>query len=321
MPKIKYVERKFNKSSLAVITTCNQVIDQYMAAGYQLTLRQLYYHLIAQDLLPDSWVDDAYNARNGLQAGTKNTVKSYDRLGDLVSHARLAGLIDWDAIEDRGRNLHRNSHWRTPEEMIESARASFRMDKWVGQKYRPEVWVEKEALAGVLGSICPRLDVPYFATKGYNSQSEQWAAAMRFQWYQRMGQTPYLIFLSDHDPSGLDMGRDNEERIVSTFRTFGLEFKRIALTMGQVEEHDPPPNPAKESDTRFANYSMLYGNESWELDALPPQVLASLVETAIDSIRDQDAWDEVISQEQEYLDVLRKLERNWGTVSQFVMDL
>lgn len=321
MPKIAYVDKRFSRTSIEVIDLCDQVINNYMAAGYRLTLRQLYYQMIAQDLFPESWIDPDYNRRNGLQPETKNTVKNYKRLGDLVSNARLAGLIDWDAIEDRGRNLHTQPHWSSPADIITAARQSFRLDKWANQPYRPEVWVEKEALIGVIGNVCDRLDVPYFATKGYNSQSEQWAAAQRFGRYIRKGQTPYLIFLSDHDPSGIDMGRDNEDRISEMFRVYGLEFKRIALTTEQVEEYDPPPNPAKETDSRFAAYTVLHGDESWELDALPPDVLSDLIERAIDDITDTDAWDAVVEREDEYIESLEKLERNWGAVTQYIASL
>lgn len=225
MPFIKYIEKRFAPESEALIAKCNEVIDTYQRQGFSLTLRQLYYQMVSRNII-------------------ENTERSYKRLGDLVNNARLAGRIDWRAIEDRGRNLQALSHWETPASIIQSARYSFKLDKWKGQTYRPEVWVEKQALEGVIASACRPLDVPYFACKGYNSQSEQWAAGQRLQGYINDGYTPIIFHLGDHDPSGIDMTRDNTERLAMFMG--GVEVRRLALNMVQVEEWNPPPNPAKE---------------------------------------------------------------------------
>lgn len=246
----------------------------------------------------------------------ENTERSYKRLGDLVSNARLAGLIDWHAIEDRGRNLRSNSHWTTPANIISSARQSYALDKWKNQEYRPEVWVEKQALEGVVARACEELDVPYFACKGYNSQSEQWSAAMRLKRYLTGGQTPIIFHLGDHDPSGIDMTRDNTDRLAMFMG--GVEVERLALNMDQVERYQPPPNPAKESDSRFANYIELYGDESWELDALEPQILVDLIQSAILATRDDEKWDEVVAMEEEHIRQLQNVEMRWPAVVEFL---
>lgn len=300
MPKITYIEKKFTPQSLSMIERCNQVVADYERQGFSLTLRQLYYQMVSRNII-------------------ENTERSYKRLGDLVSNARLAGLIDWHAIEDRGRNLRQNSHWSNPSQIIRSARQSFRLDKWRNQDYRPEVWVEKQALEGVVASVCEGLDVPYFACKGYNSQSEQWQAARRLEGYMNQDQTPIIFHLGDHDPSGIDMTRDNNDRLAMFMG--GVEVRRLALNMNQIEQYNPPPNPAKESDSRFANYIELYGDESWELDALEPQVLVNLIETAILSIRDDDAYQVIVDEENEHVRQLRKVENNWSSVTSYLESL
>ena len=299
MPKITYIERNFAPASLELIRRCNQVIEDYSQQGFSLTLRQLYYQMVSRNII-------------------ENTERSYKRLGALVSDARLAGLIDWSAIEDRGRNLQKNSHWETPAGVIKSARQSYKLDKWENQEFRPEVWVEKQALEGVVASVCQRLDVPYFACKGYNSQSEQWAAGGRLHGYVREGKTPIIFHLGDHDPSGIDMTRDNRERLEMFMG--GVDIERLALNMDQIEQYNPPPNPAKESDSRFANYIELYGDESWELDALEPQVLVGLIENAILSIRDESAYQEVVDRENEHLRLLRLAEVRWTEVSAYLTE-
>lgn len=248
----------------------------------------------------------------------ENTERSYKRLGSIVNDARLAGEIDWDAIEDRGRNLRVLSHWSNPAEIIRSARQSFRLDKWDGQPYRPEVWVEKAALEGVVAGACNRLDVPYFACRGYNSQSEEWAAGQRLRQYLANDQTPIIFYLGDHDPSGIDMTRDHKERLALFMG--GVEVDRLALNMDQIEQYNPPPNPAKEVDSRFAQYVKLYGHESWELDALEPQVIADLIELAIERIRDDDIYQQLLDREAEQVKLLRSAENRWGDVVQYLQN-
>lgn len=161
MPKIQYKEINFRQSSLDLINLVNEVIDDYKAQGYELTLRQVYYQLVARGYIP-------------------NNERSYKNIGNLINDGRLAGLIDWYAITDRTRNLRGNSHWDTPADVIASAKYSYLLDKWAGQPNYVEVWVEKDALVDVVGQACRPLDVPYFSCRGYTSQSEMWVAARRF---------------------------------------------------------------------------------------------------------------------------------------------
>lgn len=314
--KIAYIEKRFGSERLALLDLCNQIIETYQAAGYKLTVRQLYYQMIAHDYIPDSWIDEEYNRKHGLDPRTKNTMKNYKRLGDLINDGRMAGHIDWTAIEDRGRSLNALPHWNSPADIIASARYSFRLDHWKDQEYRPEVWVEKEAMEGVLERICTRLAVPFFATKGYNSQSSEWEAARRFQRYIDQGQTPVILYLGDHDPSGIDMKRDHEERL--DLFMGGVHVERIALNMDQIRLYNPPPNPAKDSDSRYAAYADVHGYESWELDALEPQVISDLIENAVSLYRDDDLYDAMVAQEKEQLRILEAAERRWPEIEKFL---
>lgn len=301
MSKITYISKRFNAKSVLLIDTANQIINEYREEGFDLTLRQLYYQFVARGEI-------------------ENSQKEYKKLGSLISDGRLAGLIDWDSIVDRTRNLKGNSHWDSPESILESAAHGFALDKWENQPNRVEVWVEKEALAGVLESCCPDLDVDYFSCRGYVSQSEQWRAATRLSRYARQGQTPHIIHLGDHDPSGIDMTRDITERINETFGAT-VEVHRIALNMDQVEEHNPPPNPAKTTDSRFQDYQRIYGEDSWELDALEPSILVNLIREAVLDKRDIDLWEEMEQREEEKREVLFKISRNFNAVSDLMEDL
>lgn len=246
MSKIQYIEKNFSERSLVLIDMANQIIELYQAQGLRLTLRQLYYQFVARDLIP-------------------NNQKEYGKIGTAINNGRLAGLIDWSAIEDRSRNIRNNTHWRDPGHIIKAAHNSFMLDHWEGQEYRVEVWIEKEALIGVIADICEELDVPYFACKGYVSQSEMWNTSQRLIGYQGKGAQPVIVHLGDHDPSGIDMTRDIFDRCDLFMEYAGPKVERIALNMNQVEQYSPPPNPAKLTDTRCHSYIAEYGYSSGSL--------------------------------------------------------
>lgn len=297
MTKIRYVKKNFRRKSMEKIVKANEIIAEYAADGYSLTLRQLYYQFVARDLIP-------------------NTQKEYSNLGAVINNARLSGLLDWEAIEDRTRNLAELPNWEDAESIVDSCASQFRLDKWSDQPYRVEVWVEKEALAGVFARVCDDLQVPYFSCRGYVSQSEMWRAAQRLRDHERNKQLTTIFHFGDHDPSGIDMTRDIKERL----RLFGsyVVVKRLGLNMDQVDRYGPPPNPAKLSDSRAAEYVHEYGDESWELDALPPQILSDLVRDAVNGVRDDKLWKKQVRQEEEAKKYLRGIADNWSGVTGWV---
>ena len=277
-----YENHNFRESTLKLISMANEIINDYEAQGYSLTLRQLYYQFVARDLMP-------------------NRQRSYDQLGKVINQGRMAGLISWTAIEDRGRNLKGLQTYIHPNQALKAVHDSYRRDLWADQPWRPEVWVEKQALEGVIAGICNRLRVDFFACKGYNSQSEQWRAGQRFSRYIQKGQRPIVFHLGDHDPSGLDMTRDNRERL-GLFAGTPVMVQRLALNMNQVEELGPPPNPAKQTDSRFEDYRREFGDSSWELDALDPKYIEKLISDNVSRIRDEQIWDQSLLREVEERD-------------------
>ncbi len=296
MPKICYVERKFEPGSLKLVEIANAIIKEYTAQGFDLTLRQLYYQFVARDII-------------------RNKQQEYKRLGSIINDARLAGLIDWNAIVDRTRELRELSHWTSPSEIVNACVRSYRLDKWANQAHRVEVWIEKDALVGVIEGVCQELDVAHFSCRGYTSQSEMWEAAQRLKRYAaadprrkaaggHLRQTPVIIHLGDHDPSGIDMSRDIEDRL----RLFGcdVEFHRIALNMNQVQKYNPPPNPCKITDSRARGYIDLHGHESWELDALDPKTLAALIRKKVSEYIDEDALEVRVNLEADHKERLEE---------------
>jgi len=297
MPKICYKNINFKQSSLNLIELVNKVIDEYGRMGYELTLRQAYYQLVARGYIP-------------------NNERSYKNIGNLINDGRLAGLIDWHAITDRTRNMRCNSHWTTPSEVIGSAEYSYLLDKWENQPNYVEVWVEKDALVDIVGQACRSIDTPYFSCRGYTSQSEMWAAAQRIKRENRHRENCVIIHLGDHDPSGIDMTRDIQERLW----LFGadVEVKRVALTMEQIEVLNPPPNPAKLTDSRASQYIRRYGYESWELDALEPQIINSLITDEVTALRDDLLYYQICAREKEEKRELQMIRDNYDTAVKYL---
>lgn len=292
MPKTSYVERKFSQRSLGIIGHANKIIEEYESDGLELTLRQLYYQFVSRALIP-------------------NSDREYKNLGSIINDARLAGFIDWNAIVDRTRNLQKNSHWNNASEILDSAIHSFAIDKWDRQPIRCEVWIEKDALVGVIEAPCRKWDVPFFSCRGYTSQSEMWSAAQRLRAYLEGDHEQVIVYhLGDHDPSGIDMSRDIQERLDLLSDNAGIQVKRIALSMSQIKKYNPPPNPAKLTDARCNEYIKNYGKSSWELDALEPRILQKLVENHIKSVLDDDRWNESREFEEKEIAFLRKTSEN-----------
>lgn len=267
----QYVDLTFKPETQRLIATMNKIVDDYLRQGFTLTVRQLYYQLVTR-------------------AVVENTERSYKRITGIVNDARLAGLMDWDAIEDRTRSFVRRSRWASGAEILEATARQFHMDMWEDQPRRVFVIIEKEALVGVLHRVCRNLDVPLLAARGYPSGTVLRDFAVQDIIPVVRHQEVTVLHLGDHDPSGIDMTRDLTDRI-ELFTRRPVELVRLALNMPQIEELSPPPNPAKVTDSRFQSYADKYGEESWELDALPPTYLEKLVEDQIWMRVDKHEWE------------------------------
>ena len=296
MPRIAYRSKKFSAKSLETIEHANAILTDFRSQGYDLTLRQLYYQFVSQDLIA-------------------NKQSEYKRLGDIISDARLCGLVDWMAIVDRTRNLMSfGSSNEDIADIFDSAKYGFRVNPWEEQDAYVEAWIEKDALAGVLERACGPQRVNYFSCRGYTSASEMWAASQRLIEKIEEGKTVTILHLGDHDPSGKDMTRDIQDRLTEfgvghLGREFydNFEVKRLALNMDQINEYGPPPNPAKLSDSRAPGYVAEFGYESWELDALPPSVISELVREAVEELIDRDRWDASEQRQQDGRDKIEEI--------------
>lgn len=272
-----YTEQRFSPATAQLLYQVNDIIDDYQEQGFRLTVRQLYYQLVAAAIVP-------------------NTLQSYKRVASIINDGKHAGVVDWDAIEDRTREFARQQRWNGGAQILQAAIDSYHQDMWVHQDHRVFVIVEKEALVGVLEPTCRKFDVPLLAARGYPSGTvlREFVESDILPCFEEE-KTPIILHLGDHDPSGIDMSRDLTDRI-TLFAGQPVELKRIALNMQQVRAIRPPENPAKVTDSRFDGYLKQFGTKSWELDALSPTYLAKLLTTEIEEYIHGESWDEIAFQ-------------------------
>lgn len=324
MPKICYQPKTFPADQLRMIDICAQVCVKYAAQGYDLTLRQLYYKVFLDFPEDRKW---RWTGTNFVRDpnGTKNAQPNYKWLGDIIADARLAGLLDWDYIVDRTRNLMGNEHWEKPSDLVKLGAERYAIDKWLEQDSYIECWVEKEAMQGIVGRISAQLDIPFFCCRGYTSLSEMWVAGQRLLYRVQEGKQVHIIHLGDHDPSGIDMSRDIKSRLqmfvdahTQEIGGANIHVLRVALNMPQITRLDLPPSPAKLTDSRAADYVEKYGPDTWELDALEPADLSGIIERAVMQYRDEARWQEAVKNEERGRRTLEAIHEDFGGVVQYL---
>lgn len=296
--KIKYTDANGNKaiwekSQEELLQQMQSIVNQYMSQSITLTNRQLYYQLVATDIIP-------------------NADEIYKRICKFLTDARYAGLIDWKAIEDRGRVPTMPSQWSNIRELISSAVYSYRLPRWSDQDHYVELYCEKQAMESVLKPVTEKYHITFGYNKGYSSASTVYDLAKRIAGKIEEGKEVKILYLGDHDPSGLDMVRDINKR-VEEFLTKGndyiepnYEVIQLALNMKQISKYNPPPNPAKITDPRAKWYIKEFGQKSWELDALKPEVLKKVAEKGILEYLDLDKYADWIEREEKEKKALEK---------------
>lgn len=262
----------------------------------KMTLRQLYYRFVALDLID-------------------NKQSQYQYLGTAIKEARLDGMIPWDWIEDRTRSTaagdHNDGKVVTPAsrfaanlDWFKNTPDRFFRPRWQHQENYIEVWVEKEALAGVFANICNDLKVVSFPNRGYTSITLLKEAADRIKEETRKKVPPmgnrkqaHILYFGDFDPSGQDIERNIRDKLQNTFHV-DVTVTRKALTRKQINKHKLPPQPAKSSDSRYEDFVAEHGNIAVELDALPPSNLKQLIRDSVDEYFDQSVYKNKVLPEQ-----------------------
>ncbi len=295
--KEKYREVTFHKESKGILDQLLEIADEYAAQKIKLTLRQLYYQLVARGFI-------------------ENEEREYKKISRILKKARYGGVVDWESIEDRSRTPQIPYHFESVPDFIKTMMHNFKRDRWDGQDYYLELVTEKDALSSVLSPIVhEKYHMGFNVVHGYSSITSIYDMSKRFMEALNAGKKGVLLYVGDHDPSGLDMVRDVRERLSELLRYAPVDVIPVALTMDQIHEFNPPPNPAKITDSRAKSYIEQYGAASWEVDALRPDALIRFVEAAIRGYLDVGLMDEVVKREQEQIEELRCIAENFDVIS------
>jgi len=296
MAKEHFEEWKPQRHSIERLAQIKSIIAEYGEQGLKLSLRQIFYQFVARDLL-------------------KNNLAGYQAIKELLIRAREAGEIDWEDIEDRGREVVTHKSWNDPAAIIEAAASQYAEDLWRDQEYRIEVLIEKSALVGVIDGVCREFQVPYLSMRGNNSITMLYEAAQRYEELIEDGITPIVLLLADHDPAGYFMPPVVQQKL-SQYARQHIEVRRIGLNLDQVERYRPPSNNLKDKDTRYGAYVQETGlNEGWELDALEPSIISQLIRNEVQSLLDVETWKEAERRQTRNKAILARVADRWNEIA------
>jgi hypothetical protein len=221
------------------------------------TVRQLFYRLVSVGAIPKT--EQAY----------KNIVVR------LTGQMRLEKEIPFSWLADNTRWTRKPPSYESLEQMLEESQGTYRRTLWKNQPDYVEIWLEKEALAGVLYEVTEVWDVPLMVTRGYPSLSFLHGAASQIE---EVFKPVFLYYFGDLDPSGIDIARNVEQRIAEFAPIADVEFCRVAVTQEQVHEYGLLTRPTKASDSRAHGFN----GESVEVDAIPAATLKSICQDRIE---------------------------------------
>jgi len=220
------------------------------------TVRQVFYQMVNRGLIA-------------------KTEAEYDNsVGRLLTQMRLEGELPFDWIADNTRWMRKPRTYSSLESAIKRTAEAYRRSVWDCQDVYVEVWLEKDALAGILYDITAPWDVPLMVVRGFSSISYLHEAA---ETIMAVDKPTYLYYFGDYDPSGVDIPRNVEVRLREFAPEAEIYFERVAVNPDQIVEMNLPTRPTKKSDSRSKGFE----DESVEVDAIPPNVLRVLAERRI----------------------------------------
>jgi len=234
--------------TLALIVEAARVL----AAHHPMTVRQVYYQLVSRQVI-------------------ENNRGQYQAVSNALVHARQAGFIPWEWIEDRLRRPRAVGMWTDLRHFGKTVIQAYRRDVWTSQPGYLEVWLEKDALSGIFEELLEPYGVTLNVGRGYDGWDSIHNAAGRFG----SGKDATILYFGDLDPSGEDMVRSLRERL--SFFDCRPEIIKCALVPEDIQAYNLPPDFTKQSDTRRKKFVDKFGDVAVELDALPADVLKARI--------------------------------------------
>ena len=253
MPRGKTAKTKYRE----------QLIFAWAEEHHPVTVRQLFYRLSTLESVPKD--DSGYNS-----------------VQRVCANMRRDGELPYAWIADNTRWVRRARTFHSLEDALRTTAITYRRTLWESQPCRVEIWLEKDALAGVIMDIIETWDVPLMVVKGYPSLSFLHTAAEEIQKATENAKKTQIFYFGDYDPSGKDIPRVIKRDIHKMAPRADFEVKEVAVTEQQITDWDLPSRTTKKTDSRSKNFS----GKSVELDAISPADLRQLVEESIASLAD-----------------------------------
>ena len=280
------IRRRTAADMLAIRKAVYEILREIQPA----TVRQTFYQLVSRGVIAKT------------EGEYKHTVVR------LLATMRRAGEIPFGWIADNTRWMRKPRSHSSLGDMLEQSQRFYRRAMWDDQDVYVEIWLEKDALSGVLYQVTAEFDVPLMVTRGYPSISYLYEAADAIA---ATGKPAYLYYFGDYDPSGCDITRAVESGIREFAPDADIHFERVAVTPAQIAAWSLPSRPTKQSDSRSEGFA---GN-SVEVDSIPPDTLRDLVRHSI--VRHIDARQmaaSLVIEEQER-ETLRRIISNLGSAA------
>lgn len=266
----------------AEMQTLREAIYETLAAYHPMTLRQLFYQLVVKDVVPKT------------QAQYSGTVCR------LLVLMREDGTIPFEWIVDNTRWMRKPSSYASLGDMLDEAQQFYRRDLWAAQDAYVEVWRESDAIAGVLYEVTSQWDVPLMVAKGFSSLTFSQSAGAAIE---DRGKPAFVYYFGDRDPSGVHIDRNILKRLKKYAPSIDIQFRRVAVTVEQVEAWNLPSKPPKKSDSRSKNFK----GEAVELDSIPPDQLMVMVERCVTRHIDHEALERLQTVEAAERNTLRSM--------------
>ncbi len=270
---------EMNAKSRAFVMQVRELLDE-MESYWPLTLRQIYYQLVSAQIID-------------------NNIHEYQKLSRLLTKARLEGVVPWEAMEDRSRSFEGNTGDQNEntftEAWIGSFMRGFKRDCLQTQEVALEVWIEKDALSGIVNKVALKYCVPVVVARGFSSMSFKHECRKRVDENMVYDKKTIILYFGDFDPSGWEMLPAMLRTLQDEMELYDdVEGIRCALTREQVDLYNLPhsPDALKRTDSRAQKFVEQFGEIAVELDAIKPEYLEKMVENAIEDNIDMDLFEE-----------------------------
>lgn len=253
---------KRSRRTKAEMKAFREALYAIVNAAQPATVRQVFYQATVRGLIPKE------------ETG-------YRKVQQSLAQMRVDGELPFEWIADNTRWMRKSPSYDSIEEALRDTAQFYRRSLWSAGNVNVEVWIEKDALAGVILDVTNAYDVPLMVSKGFASLSFLYETGATIR---SRGKPTFIYHLGDHDPSGRAAADAIERDLRRYAGDVPVHFEALAVLPEQIKNWSLPSRPTKVTDSRTKKWT---GGESVELDAIPPDELRRIVRAAIEQHIDQ----------------------------------